>query len=53
VNPANATMFLAGLFHYYFLSSRLAGSLLSEPANDEEYFSQAVTVFLTGLKKGE
>jgi len=53
VNPANATMFLAGMLHYYFLASRLAGSLLSEPANDEEYFTQALKVYLTGLKKGE
>jgi TetR/AcrR family transcriptional regulator len=51
VNPANATMVLAAMFHYYFLASRLAPSLLPEPGNDEEYFSQALKVFLTGLEK--
>lgn len=49
INPANATMFLAGMFHYYFLASRLAGSLLPEPADDAEYLAQALKVFLTGL----
>jgi len=49
INPANATMCLAGMLHYYFLASRLAGSLLPEPANDEEYLTQALKVFLTGL----
>jgi|GEM_PF-540230 len=52
INPAYATMFLAGMFHYYFLASRLEGSLLPQPANDEEYLSQAIKVFLTGLNKG-
>lgn len=52
VNPANTTMFLAGMFHYYFLASRLAGILLPEPTNDEEYLSQALNIFLSGLKKG-
>jgi TetR/AcrR family transcriptional regulator len=40
VNPANATMVLAGLHHYYFLASRLAGSLLPEPADDEGYLTR-------------
>lgn len=53
INPANATMILAGLHHYYFLARRLTGSLLPEPANDDEYLTQALEVFLTGLKKGE
>lgn len=52
INPANATMLLAGMLHYYFLASRLAGSLLPESANDEEYISQALNVFLAGLKTG-
>lgn len=52
INPANATMLLVGMFHYFFLARRLAGSLLPEPANDEEYYLQAVEVFLNGLKKG-
>lgn len=52
INPANATMFLAGMHHYYFLASRLAVSLLPEPANEEENLTQALEVFLTGLKKG-
>ena len=45
-------MVLAGLYHYYFLARRLTGSLLPEPANDDEYLAQALEVFLTGLKKG-
>lgn len=52
LNPANATMFLAGMLHYYFLASRLTGSLLPDPANDEEYLAQALKVYLSGLKKG-
>ena len=52
LNPANATMLIAGMFHYYFLASHLAASLLPEPANDEEYLAQALEVFLSGLKKG-
>ena len=52
LNPANATMFLAGMFHYYYLARHLRGSLLPEPANEEEYLNQALKVFLTGLKKG-
>ncbi len=35
-----------------FLASRLAPSLLPEPGNDEEYFSQALKVFLAGLMEG-
>jgi TetR/AcrR family transcriptional regulator len=53
VNPANATMVMVGMFHYYFLANRLAGTLLPESTTDEEFFSQAVKVFLNGLKKGE
>lgn len=49
INPANATMILAGLHHYYFLARCLAGSLLPEPAGDDEYFTEALKVFLTGL----
>jgi TetR/AcrR family transcriptional regulator len=49
INPAYATMCLAGMLHYYFLASRLAGSLLPEPAKDEEYLTQSLKVFLTGL----
>jgi TetR/AcrR family transcriptional regulator len=52
VNPANATMMLAGMFHYYFLAGRLAGSLLPDAANDAEYLSQALEVFLSGIRKG-
>jgi len=52
INPANATMFLAGMFHYYFLASRFAGSLLPHPANDEEFLSQVLKVFFAGFKKG-
>ena len=52
LNPANATMLIAGMFHYHFLAGRLAASLLPEPANDEEYLAQALVVFLSGLKKG-
>jgi TetR/AcrR family transcriptional regulator len=52
VNPANATMILAGMFHYYFLAARLAGSLLPESTSDEDYFSQALEVFLGGIRKG-
>jgi len=51
INPAYATMILAGMHHYYFLARRLAESLLPEPATDEEYAAQALRVFLTGLKK--
>lgn len=50
IHPAYATIFLAGMFHYYFLASRLAGSLLPPP-DDEEYLSQALKLFLSGLKK--
>jgi TetR/AcrR family transcriptional regulator len=53
VNPANATMVMLGMFHYYFLANRLVGSLLPENTTDEEFFSQAMKVFLNGLKKGE
>jgi len=53
VNPANATMVMVGMFHYYFLANRLVGSLLPENTTDEEFFSQAMKVFLNGLKKGE
>src|SRR6185369_1851663 len=53
VNPANATMVMVGMFHYFFLANRLVGSLLPENATDEEFFSQAMKVFLNGLKKGE
>jgi len=53
VNPANATMVMAGMFHYYFLANRLVGTLLPESITDEEFFSQAVKVFLNGLKKEE
>jgi len=52
LNPANATMFLAGMLHYYFLASRLAGSLLPEPANYGEYLAQVLKVYLRGLNKG-
>ena len=53
VNPANATMIMVGMFHYFILANRLVGSLLPENINDEEFFSQALKVFLNGLKKGE
>lgn len=53
VNPANATMIMVGMFHYYILANRLVGSLLSERINDEEYFSQAMKVFLNGLRERE
>ncbi len=52
VNPANATMVLAGMFHYYFLASRLAPSLLPEAGDDEEYFLQALKVFMEGMIEG-
>jgi AcrR family transcriptional regulator len=52
VNPAHATMYLAGMFHYYFLASRLAPGLLPETGSDEEYFSQAIAVYLSGVRKG-
>jgi len=53
VNPANATMVMVGMFHYYFLANCLVGSLLPENTTDEEFFSQAVKVFLNGLRKEE
>jgi len=53
VNPANATMVMVGMFHYYFLANRIVGSLLPGNTTDEEFFSQALKVFLNGLKKGE
>ena len=53
INPANATMVMVGMFHYFFLANRLIGSLLPENINDEEFFSQAMKVFMDGLKKGE
>lgn len=53
VNPANATMVMVGMFHYFFLANSLVGSLLPENITDEEFFSQAMKVFLNGLKKGE
>lgn len=52
INPANATMILAGMFHYYFLASRLAPSLLPEPGDDEQYFLQALKVFMEGMIEG-
>lgn len=53
VNPANATMIMVGMFHYFFLANRLVGSLLPENINKEEFFSQALNVFLNGVKKRE
>lgn len=52
VNPANATMFLMGMFHYNFLSSQLTETLLPELGDYEDYRDQALTVFLTGINKG-
>jgi TetR/AcrR family transcriptional regulator len=53
INPAVATMFFAGIFHYYFLAGRLTETLLPEyPNNDEEYLAQALRIYLNGLKKG-
>jgi AcrR family transcriptional regulator len=49
ISPASGTMIMAGMFHYYFLASRLAVSLLPEPEKDEEYLSQALKIFLTGM----
>jgi TetR/AcrR family transcriptional regulator len=53
VNPANVTMAMLGMFHYYFLANRLAGSLLPENTTDEVFFSQAMKLFLSGLMTGE
>jgi AcrR family transcriptional regulator len=53
VNPAVATMVMLGMLHYYILANPLAGSLLPENTTDEEYFSQAMKVFMNGLKKCE
>lgn len=52
INPAHATMILLGMFHYYFLASRLHETLLPEPDENDAYCTQALQVFLSGLKKG-
>jgi AcrR family transcriptional regulator len=52
VNPAVATMMFVGMFHYYFLAKeQIAGSLLPESVDDEEYIDLALKVFLNGLLK--
>ena len=51
INPAYATVFLMGMFHYNFLVTPLAETLLPNPGEYEEYRDQALKVFLTGLKK--
>lgn len=51
INPANATMIMLGMYHYHFLASELHETLL--PGNRDEYCSQALKIFLTGLKQEE
>ncbi len=53
INPANATLLLAGMFHYFFLASRIAKSLLPESINDEDFITQALDLYLNGLQKSE
>ena len=50
INPANATMILLGMFHYFFLASRLHETLLPLPGSDDEYCAQALKIFLNGIK---
>lgn len=49
INPANATMIMLGMYHYHFLASQLHETLL--PGDSEEYYRQALKIFLTGLKE--
>lgn len=49
INPAHATMFLLGIFHYHILAGPLLETLLPASADNEEYRIQALKVFLTGL----
>jgi len=51
IHPANATMLLVGMFHYHFLSQQLIDTLLPTHGNAEDYFQQALQIFLTGITR--
>lgn len=51
IHPANATMLLVGMFHYHFLAHRLIDTLLPTHGSSEEYFRQALQIFLNGITR--
>jgi AcrR family transcriptional regulator len=51
INPAYATAFLMGMFHYNFLATPLAETMLPDAGVYENYRDQALKIFLTGLNQ--
>ncbi len=53
LNPAHAVLALAGMLNFYFLSYPLRENVLPETAPNEQYFADALTIYLNGVAKHE